>query len=82
MLESKHRIEELEKSAADFDLLALLSCNAQKRSGIRQLAHNFKVAARNLRRTPPDDGSTPFAQAIRPRPLGLPPAVADFARAA
>jgi hypothetical protein len=82
MFDPKHRIEELEKSAAECHLLALLTYDSAKRVEMQHLADNLKLAAWNLAQAPPYGGSPPFAQAIRPRPLSLPPAVAEFACAA
>jgi hypothetical protein len=83
MLNIKHRIEELEKSAAESDLLGLLSCSARRRAGFRHLSDRLKRTARNLREDlPPDGSTTPCAQALRQRPLGLPSAIAAPALAA
>jgi hypothetical protein len=82
MLDFKHRIEELEKSAAECNLLALLIYDSVKGVEIQRLARDLKLAAWNLMRPPPYDGSSPAAQAVRPRPGTLYPAVAAFVCAA
>lgn len=83
MLIIQHRIEKLERLAAESDLLGLLSCSARRRGEFRHLADRLKRLVRNLRvGLPPDGSTTPSAQALRPRTLDLPSVIAASALAA
>ncbi len=82
MLNSKQRIEDLEKSAADFGLLALLSLDTIKRQVSWSFARHLRLEAEKISGTPPDDTTPPIGQAVRPRPLSLAPVFAAFAQAA
>ena len=82
MLHLKCRVEELEKSAAECNLLALLIHDSVKSAAIQHIACDRKLAARNSSQLPPYDGSPPFAKAVKPRPMSLSPAVAGLVRSA